>query len=98
MEFTRSVWAKAQIIVTLVRDELIYCKWNIVGKAIVREHTEGVWGNQSCKRTCILRMQRHDRVYCTALRQMCNIQRNDVLTIKERRLEWLTHALRKPLE
>ena len=29
---------------------------------------------------------------------MCNIQRDAVLTIKERRLKWLGHVLRKPPE
>ena len=61
-----------------------------------QENTLKVFEHTCLRR--ILRVQLRDRISYVNIRRMCNIQRDVVLTIKERRLKWLGDVLRKPPE
>ena len=90
-----SVRTKVRIYMALVRTVLLYgCEtWSV---KLQHENTLKVFEHTCLRR--ILRIQLRDRISSADLRRMCNIQRDVALTIKERRLKWLGHVLRKPPE
>ncbi|XP_065557812.1 uncharacterized protein LOC136025754 [Artemia franciscana] len=90
-----SVQTKVRIYMALVRTVLLYgCETR--SAKLQQENALKVFEHTCLRR--ILRVQLRDRISNVNIRRMRNIQRDIVLTIKERRLKWLVHALRKPPE
>jgi len=88
-----NVRTKVRSYLALVRTVLLYgCEtWSV---KLQHENTLKVFEHTCLRR--ILRVQLRHRISNADIRRMCNIQRDVALTIKERRLKWLGHVLRKP--
>ena len=90
-----SVQTKVRIYMALFRTILLYgCEtWSL---KLQHENILKVFEHTCLRR--ILRVQLRDHISNANIHRMCNIQRDVVLTIKERCLKWMGHVLRKPPE